>query len=249
MRLLDEHGIPYLVGGAFCLGAYTGVIRDTKDFDLMMRPNDVARAIEMFRAEGYRAEMPFPHWLAKAHHGEAFIDIIFNSGNGLCGVDDRWFEHARPGELLGRTVQLCPPEEILWQKCYIMERERFDGADVIHLLRSCAAMLDWPRLVERFGPDWRVLLSHLILFGYVYPSKRSLIPVGIMTQLMERLLHETQALDEEDKRCNGTLLSRAQYLPDVERWGFADPRLEPRSSLTPDALQAWTAAITSPDAK
>ncbi len=120
-------------------------------------------------------------------------------------------------------VRLCPPEEVLWQKCFIMERERFDGADVAHLLRSCAAMLDWPRLIERFGQDWRVLLPHLILFGFIYPSKRSLIPVGVMAQLMEKLLRETELPDEEDKRCNGTLLSRAQYLPDVERWGFADP--------------------------
>jgi hypothetical protein len=249
MDLLDGHKIPFLVGGAFCLGAYTGVIRDTKDFDLMLRPADVPRALTLFREAGYHAEISFPHWLAKAHHGEAFIDIIFNSGNGLCGVDDRWFDHARPAELLDRTVLLCPPEEILWQKCYIMERERFDGADVAHLLRSCAAMLDWPRLIERFGPDWRVLFSHLVLFGFIYPSKRSLIPVGVMNQLTERLLHESQDFGDEDKRCNGTLLSRAQYLPDVERWGFSDPRLEARSNLTPENLQTWTAAIASPDAR
>lgn len=249
MRLLNEQGIPFLVGGAYCLGAYTGVIRDTKDFDLMMRPGDVDRALETLRGAGYHGDIPFPHWLAKSHHGEAFIDIIFNSGNGLCGVDDSWFANARSGELLDMPVMLCPPEEMIWQKCYIMERERFDGADIAHLLRSCAAMLDWPRLIDRFGPDWRVLLSHLVLFGFIYPSKRTLIPVGVMTQLMEKLLRETESLDEESKRCNGTLLSRAQYLPDVERWGFADPRLEERNVLTAETLEIWTNAISDPGAK
>jgi hypothetical protein len=93
------------------------------------------------------------------------------------------------------------------------------------------------------------LFSHLVLFGFIYPSKRSLIPVGVMNQLTERLLHESQDFGDEDKRCNGTLLSRAQYLPDVERWGFSDPRLEARSNLTPENLQTWTAAIASPDAR
>ena len=40
-----------------------------------------------------------------------------------------------------------------------MERERFDGADVAHLLASCAPRIDWRRLIERFGPDWHVLMS------------------------------------------------------------------------------------------
>jgi hypothetical protein len=30
--------------------------------------------------------------LAKAYHGNDFIDLIFSSGNGLCAVDDDWFE-------------------------------------------------------------------------------------------------------------------------------------------------------------
>jgi hypothetical protein len=53
---------------------------------------------------------------------------------------------------------------LIWQKAYVMERERFDGADIVHLLASCAPGIDWKRLMERFGPDWRVLMSHLILF-------------------------------------------------------------------------------------
>lgn len=249
MRLLQERKIPFLVGGAFALGSYTGVVRDTKDFDIMLRKDDVPAALQAFREAGLHAEYTFPHWLAKVHHGEEFMDIIFNSGNGVCPVDDSWFENSRSAELLGMKVDLCPPEEILWQKCYIMERERFDGADVAHLLRSCAAMLDWPRLLQRFGPDWRVLFSHLVLFGFIYPSKRTLIPVGFLTQLVERLSIETQSLNEDEKSCNGVLLSRAQYLPDIERWGFADPRLEPRCAMTPEDVQLWTNAIPNPRAR
>lgn len=30
--------------------------------------------------------------------------------------------------------------------------------------------LDWSRLARRFGQHWRVLPSHLILFGCIYPT-------------------------------------------------------------------------------
>jgi len=75
-------------------------------------------------------------------------------------------------------------------KAYIMERERFDGADIAHILQSYAERLDWPHLVRRFGPDWRVLLSHLVLFGYIYPSERDKIPNAIMSDLIARLQSE-----------------------------------------------------------
>lgn len=247
MRILQGAGIPFLVGGAFALGSYTGVTRDTKDFDIFMRSSDVDRTLQVFRENGFNAVMAFPHWLAKIHHGEAFIDVIFNSGNGLCPVDDRWFRNARPAGLMGMTVDLVPPEEIIWQKAYIMERERFDGADIAHLLRASANSLDWPRLLERFGPDWPVLLSHLVLFGFIYPSRRSLIPTGIMNELLSRLAQDSLAADEaNEKLCNGTFLSRAQYLPDIERWGFQDPRLTSRTTITPEQLQVWTSAIEIP---
>ncbi len=59
---------------------------------------------------------------------------------------------------------------MIWSKAFIMERERYDGADIAHLILACGRDLDWRRLLGRFGRRWRVLLSHLVLFGFVYPG-------------------------------------------------------------------------------
>src|SRR5262249_30892737 len=152
----------------YAYARYTGVVRHTKDFDLFLRPEDSERALTALTRAGYQTELTFPHWLGKAHRGNDFVDLIYSSGNGLARVDERWFEHAVEGEVLGVPAKLAPAEEILWSKAFIMERERFDGADVAHLLLCCAQNLDWDRLLARFGPHWRVLLTHLLLFGYVY---------------------------------------------------------------------------------
>jgi hypothetical protein len=131
-------------------------------------------------AAGCATELTFPHWLGKAYCGEDFIDIIFSSGNGLARVDEGWFTHAVEDEVLGLPVNLIPPEEMLWSKAFVMERERYDGADINHLLRARAADLDWSRLLERFGEHWPVLLSHVVLFAYVYPAEASNVPTWVI---------------------------------------------------------------------
>ncbi len=241
LAVLSEAKVPYLLGGAYALTHYTGIIRHTKDLDLFVRPADAPRTLETLAKAGYRTEMIFSHWLGKAFCGDDFVDVIFCSGNGLCAVDDEWFAHAvlmEPGGAL-----LCPAEELIWQKAFIMERERFDGADVNHLLRACGSTLNWDRLLRRFGPHWPLLLSHLILFGFVYPAERERIPARLLEMLLQRWHDEMgRHRTTGEKVCQGTLLSRMQYLSDTEYWGYQDARLTPRGRMTAEQITHWTAA-------
>ncbi len=224
------------------LSAYCGILRNTKDLDVFVTAEDLPHALSVLSGAGFRTEMPFPHWLAKAYDDQHwFIDIIFNSGNGAAPVDSEWFSHAVPAEVLGVRVALCPAEETIWSKAFVMERERYDGADVAHLLLARADSLDWSRLLRRFGEHWRVLLCHLVLFGYVYPDEAERIPVEVRRALVERLAAEQCAATTEHT-CRGTLLSREQYLPDIAR-GWRDGRLPPTGTMSRNAIDLWTAAI------
>jgi hypothetical protein len=241
MLLLQTASIPFLVGGAYAFGVYTGITRDTKDFDICVQPQDVERALATLRAGGYETEKTFPHWLAKAKCKDDVIDLIYRAGNGLCEVDASWFARAYDGELMNVTVKLCAPEELLWMKSFIMERERYDGADIIHLIESCGANIEWDHLVRRFGEDWRVLLSHLILFGYVFPSARDRVPDRVIDLLVARL--QKDSVDRTSPICRGTLLSRQQYLRDINERGFRDARLEDRAKMDGQDIDRWTDAI------
>jgi hypothetical protein len=242
--LLQTAGIPFLVGGAYALTVYTGIARHTKDIDLFLRREDSGRAIEAFTAAGFEAELLYPHWLGKAYHNDHYCDLIFSSGNGVAAVDDEWFQHAAEARVFGRRVLICAPEEMIWSKAFIMERERYDGADILHLFLSCGRKLDWERLLRRFDGFWRVLLSHLVLFGFVYPGRRDVIPRWVMSRLIERLeQEERESVDPQvADLCRGTILSRAQYLPDLEQ-GFRDARLVPLGNMTAGETAIWTAAI------
>ena len=243
MRTLKEEGVGFLVGGTYAFTPYTGIARSTKDFDIFVRREDAARALCVLAKSGLRVEMSFPHWLGKVFLGEHFVDIIFNSGNAATPVDEGWFVHAPGGVVLGMEVRLAPAEEILWSKSFVMERERYDGADVIHILRSRAERLDWDRILRRFGDHWRILLLNLTLFGFVYPAERARIPARVMRLLLDRLSSEIDNDAGHGRLCQGTLVSRGQYLPDTLEWGYADARIRPAGNMTAEQVAAWTAAI------
>jgi len=241
---LNAAGVEFLVGGGHALECYLGIGRSVKDLDLFMRERDVPAALRLCQERlGYGGEVTFPHWLAKiTREQKDHIDVIFNSGNGVCAVDDEWFRHSVPSTVMGEPVALCPAEETIWSKAFVMERERYDGADIAHLIHARAEALDWGRLARRFGSHWRVLLSHLILFGFIYPSERTRIPEPLMRRCLE-LLDAEMRRPSEQRVCRGTITSRAQYLGDVQLWGYEDGRLLPPGRMTESDASIWTAAI------
>jgi hypothetical protein len=242
MDFLARANVPFLVGGAFAFVHQAGIDRSTKDLDIFVRPSDVQRLLQASADAGYEADLFYSHWLAKIRAPAGFVDVIFSSGNGVAVVDDQWFEHASEREVLGVRVLVAPPEESLWSKAFVMERERFDGADVAHIILAHGGGLDWRRLIDRFGDHWRVLLAHLILYGFIYPSERSRVPPAVIEELTQRLATETQSPDAKDPVCYGTLLSWSQYLGDVLGGTFRDARIRPYGSLTPDEVARWTSA-------
>ena len=242
LAVLNEARAPFLVGGAYALAVHAGIERHTKDLDIFIYRKDCDSVLAKLREAGYRTEVPFPHWLAKAHGDAGFIDVIYGSGNGVSEVDEGWFDHAAEAELLGIQVKLCPAEEMIWTKAFVQERERFDGADVAHLIRSRAHDLDWERLLQRFGDHWRILYSHLITFGFIYPAERAKIPARILEELADRLRHDSEVPNATGQLCQGTLLSREQYLADIRTRGYRDARLKPVGRLSAEEIAHWTAA-------
>ena len=242
LELMNESRIPYVVGGGYALEQYTGSARDSKDLDLVVEPVCARAVLKLFGNKGYRTELSFPHWLGKIFGEKHVVDIIFSSGNGVCKIDNEWFKHSVPGEILGVSVRLCSAEELIWTKAFIMERERYDGTDIAHILRARGAQLDWSRLLRRFSPHWEVLLSHLMLFDFIYPSERGLIPVWVIDDLLDRVKLKNGERPPRSRLCRGTLLSRSQYRTDVECWGYEDARHQPIGSMTREETMKWTNA-------
>lgn len=230
LRWLDQSGIPYVVGGGHAMAYYTGIERNTKDLDIFLKPADHQSALQALAKAGYRTEYFYPFWIAKALEGDAFIDIIYSSANGICEVDDEWLNHAIPFDVHGHPTRLTPVEEQLWSKAFVQDRDRFDGADIAHLILARGRAFDWNRLLRRFAGHEPVLLAHLVMFDYIYPSERDAVPDWVMEHLRRASPRRTTA----QKICRGSNICQRGFLVDIQDWGYADARLPPHGPLTPE---------------
>jgi hypothetical protein len=233
LRVLDREKVPYVVGGGYAMAHYTGIQRNTKDLDLFVRPADSQRTLQTLADAGYRTEYFYPFWIAKALSGDAFIDILYNSGNGICIVDDDWFNFAEPIDVHGYATRVCPAEEQLWSKAFVMDRDRFDGADIAHLILARGEKLDWERMLRRFRSHERVLHAHLTLFGYIYPCDRAIVPTWVMQRLADAIKNEPAPAAPI---CKGTNLALHSFGTDIRDWGYADARVQPHGPLHPSEL-------------
>ncbi len=224
LSILFRSEIPFLAGGAYALACYTGIIRHTKDFDVFCHARDTRDILDVLSKAGYRTELTDEVWLGKAFCGDSLVDVIFGSANGVARVDEEWFTFAQEGKLLDFTVKLIPPEEMIWSKSCIMTRDRYDLADIAHLILHQGQTLDWDRLTRRFNGNWRLLYNYLILFGYIYPNERDLVPASLMKDLAQRLEEDEKEPRQDEPICRGPLLSTVDYAVDVNEWGYIDPR-------------------------
>lgn len=246
---LNGQEIEYMVGGSFAAYQYTRRTPHTKDLDIFLPPSQVDGALDALAGAGLATEKTYPFWIAKACAGDDFVDLIFRAASGLWEVEDSWLERASPAEFWGVTAPVCPVEELIWTKAALMDRDRYDGNDVVHLLQARAHEVDWERLRSLAGQHWRLLLSHLTLFGYVYPDLMPLIPKHLLAEFALRLLNERPPDDDEAEEplCRGTLISNSMYQQDVEELGYRDARLQPVGRLLPEELQPWVEAIKRGD--
>jgi hypothetical protein len=222
IRELVASRIPFLLAGTYAVSAYTGIKRATKDLDIFCKAGDYPRILAHFQGIGHRIEVKDDRWLGKVNKGEHFFDVIFASLNGTMPVSDAWFEHARQIEAFGSPVQIVGATELIWSKCFIQLRHRYDGADVAHTILKAHDQIDWRRLLGYMELHWEVLLIHLLNFRWIYPAERHKVPAWILDELFDRLAKQRELPPPQVKVCRGRMFSRIDYEIDVKEWGFAD---------------------------
>jgi hypothetical protein len=66
----------------------------------------------------------------------------------------------------------------------------------------------------------------------------------VLDELSTRLKDEATEPNSSEPICHGTLISRAQYLVDIEHWGYRDARLE-FGHMHATEIDVWTEAIAT----
>jgi hypothetical protein len=221
LELLNNSGAQYMLGGAFAFFHYTGIFRDTKDLDVFCKWSEFPKIMKFFAGLGYKTELTDVRWLAKIFKNDYYIDIIFDTVNNICRVDEKWYEFAVEADFKGLKVKLIAPEELLWAKIYVQNRERYDGADVNHVILKTGKNLDWKRLLSHMEQHWHLLLAQLIQFQFVYPSDfHDIIPKWLFDDLMSRAHDQYELPPPKEKVCRGPIIDQTQYSTDIKEWNY-----------------------------
>ncbi len=232
LTLLNESGVPYVISGAFALREHTGICRDTKDLDVFLPPENVGPAMDYLQRAGFECKVADPVWLAKAHRGDFFVDLITGMSTGTITVDQSWIDHATQSEVFGIPVKMLAPEELIASKLFVTRRERFDGADIVHVIYGTQGKLDWDRMMVLAGEHWPVLFWVLVLYQYCYPAHSDFVPRAIWDDLIGRFRKEVDNPDPQ-ARFRGSLIDPRMFAIDVDEWGMPDLHEEYRQTREP----------------
>lgn len=179
--------IPYALGGAFGLATYSGRWRDSKDMDIHVLPRDHEQLIEAITQLGltdYYDRLPYDRsWIYRSCQENTIVDVIWRMANHRTDVDEGWLDRAKEIVVRGEILRITPPEEMIWSKLYVVQRERCDWPDILNILYATADELDWEYLVKRVGGDVELLAIVVSLFAWVSPGRALALPGWLWRRL------------------------------------------------------------------
>ncbi|HET6404622.1 MAG TPA: hypothetical protein VFH78_08235 [Candidatus Thermoplasmatota archaeon] len=219
LEALEADRVPYLAGGALALNAHTGIWRDTKDLDLFVKPEDATRSLDVLRKAGFQTEVVYESWLGKAWKGDVFVDLIWRNANALLPVRDSWLADPPHVDALGRSIPVLPLEELLASKMMVMNRYRYDGADMLHILHVAGPRVDWEKLGRICGEHAGLMLAHMHTYRWAYPAWAERVPDEAIA-LFTRIAAEAASTFGPFR---GRLIDIQSFHVDVAEWGMPDP--------------------------
>jgi hypothetical protein len=187
LQAVRENGINFALGGAFAVATYTGTWRNTKDMDIYIQPQDREKLIEIVTNRGlqdYAVVLPYDrNWIYRSYQGEYIVDIIWAMPNANNMVDANWLSGGVKLDIRGEMVNIVAPEEMIWGKIYVLQKDRCDWVDIVNIIYNTAERLDWEHLIARLEADLPLLTGVMAVFGWLSPDRSQLIPDWVWERL------------------------------------------------------------------
>ena len=167
---LQSAEVPFVLGGGLAAWARGGP-KSEHDVDLLLRPEDVERALAALEHEGMRTDRPPEGWLFKAwHQNGTLIDLIFSPTNGM--VTDETIERAPMLEVMALRIRVSPLEDVFTSKLQVLTEQEPDFGNVLELARALREQVDWDEVRQRTGssPFARAFFTLVEELGIVLPA-------------------------------------------------------------------------------
>lgn len=200
--------------------AYTGRGRNSKDLDIFILRDDREEMIQLLLDSGledYYPKQPYDRsWIFRTCSEDVIVDVIWEMANHRASVDAVWVEGGPEVAVDGLRFRLVPPEELLWAKLYVFQRDRCDWPDALNLLYAVGPDLDWEHLLERTSGDAPLLGSLLSAFGWISPDRARELPSWLWRELQARPPEDDYSFDLAARRAS-LLDTRPWFTPTLNR--------------------------------
>ena len=121
--------------------------------------------------------------------------------------------------VLDVRARVLAAEELLASKLFVLRRERFDGADIAHIIFASRGNLNWERVLALVGEHWEILLFALVLYHYVYPAHSQYVPAWVWQRLLVRFSNDLTNRNPSAE-FRGSLVDDKMFAIDVAEWGM-----------------------------
>jgi hypothetical protein len=132
--------VPFLLGGSLASWARGGP-ETRHDLDLIIKPDDVDRAVEALVGVGMRFEDPPEEWLVKAWDGDTLVDLIFYPKG--TPVDDSLIERGEVMSVLGMEMRVMALEDVLVTKLMALGEHALRYESLLAISRALREQVDW----------------------------------------------------------------------------------------------------------
>ncbi len=170
VALLREAQIPFLVGGSLAAWARGGP-EVTNDLDLMVRPTDAERVLELLVDAGMTPERPPEEWLLKAWDGDVLVDVIFQTVEGE--VTDEQIARGEELAVTSMTMNVLGLEDMFALRLQTLNEHYLDYAGLLKMARALREQVDWDavRARVRHTPYGRAFFTMLEGLDVVEPPR------------------------------------------------------------------------------
>lgn len=234
LTALNGLEVPYVLGGAVAVHHYGVPLRNTKDIDVFLPPADRQPVIDCLTALGcvdYYAVWPYDReWIYRAHKGNKIVDVIWQSANKMGVVEADWRRRAQPGVMAGVPTWFASPEDLIWLKAFIVQRERCDWPDLLNLIAASEGRLDWEALLRRFGPHQLLLRAVIDLFDWTCPHHSGYVPAAVRRRLAQAAAPtrpEPESIREQEGGCRWQLLDSRPWFVEADQEELVGNEIEP----------------------
>jgi predicted nucleotidyltransferase len=183
LAALEEDAIQFMVIGGVA-SAVWGRPRYTQDIDVLVRPHDAKRSLEVLEGAGFATQETFENWLYKGVKDGVIVDVLFQSSGGIY-LDEEMLERRQRRELHGITLPLAAPEDLVVMKAVAHEeatpRYWHDALSII-----ARVDLDWDYLLKRARVSAKRILA-LLLYAQ---SNDLVVPDRVVRELFETIQGE-----------------------------------------------------------